>query len=879
MKKLFIPFLFLLFFSADLSAQRPSGPPGGSSREQMNVGRFYGKIVDEKGKGVEFAAVQLYSMRFDTVTKSRKEKLISGQITDNHGDFSLEKLPVFGEFIMRISYLGYEDLEKNVTFGLKPGGDRSSRRSRPSSGGGGFDHSRFAGMADKFDVDLGNIPLTLTSSTLDEVEVRAERAGVTLALDRKVYRVDKNVNATGGTAEDALRNVPSLSIDIDGNLTLRNGSPQIFIDGRPTTLTLDQIAAEEIESVEVITNPSAKYDASGGQAGIVNLVLKKERRIGYNGSVRINGDSEGSLGGGGDINLREGKFNVFMSGFYSARKGTRFSETTRNNYFGNPFTNVFQDGERESDGSFGYGRAGVDWFIDNRNTLTFQGNFMRGSHGGGEMLTIRTDSLTGESVYASSTAIRNSPSDRTFENIGGSILYKHLFPKKGRELTADLNYNSISFLSDGNYTTQYLETSWESRERQEGDGGTDVVTMQADYVDPIGENMKIEMGVRASIRNTSNNNYSSVYNPTTSAWDVVSNFADEYKYDDNVYAAYTSFSHKMGDWGYMAGLRVESSQYKGELQNGESTFSNEYPFSLFPSLFITRDLNEEDNLQLSYTRRIKRPHFFQLMPFTDFSDSLNLRRGNPNLVPTFFNSFEFTYLNLMDKGHSLLVSAYYKQAFDLITSYQFTEYNEELEQDMIISSYTNSNTSQAYGLEVTLRNPFLKRFELTSNVNVYNSKVDASNVESGLINEQFSWYIKENLTAKLPANFTLQVSGEYRSKAAFSPSSSSGRGRGHHRGSSSTAQGYTLPSWFVDVALRKDFFNKKLNLTVNVSDIFSTRKYGSYTLSDFFEQESIRYRNPQTVRVSLSYRFGKPDTSLFKRKNMKVNMEGSDMMQ
>ena len=243
-----------------MAAQNWPGAPGGGGTgggQQMNNGRFYGKVVDESNKGVGYATVQLYKMQFDTLSKTMQEVMLTGQITADNGDFTLEKLPVMGDFNLKISFIGYAELTQKVSFGMKAGGGM------PAGG---------------FDKDLGNIKLVNSSQTLAEVTVTAEAAQTTLALDKKVYRVDKDASTAGGNAQDALKNVPSLSVDLDGNVSLRNGSPQIFVDGRPTTLSLDQISADAIESVEVITNPSAKYDAGGGTAGIINIVLKKEKR-------------------------------------------------------------------------------------------------------------------------------------------------------------------------------------------------------------------------------------------------------------------------------------------------------------------------------------------------------------------------------------------------------------------------------------------------------------------------------------------------------------------------------------------------------------------------------------------------------------------------
>jgi outer membrane receptor protein involved in Fe transport len=382
--------------------------------------------------------------------------------------------------------------------------------------------------------------------------------------------------------------------------------------------------------------------------------------------------------------------------------------------------------------------------------------------------------------------------------------------------------------------------------------------------------------VRVAMRRNKNDNENAIFNQDDNVWVPVTNLADHFKFNDDVYAAYGQFSHQFPNWGYQVGLRAESSFYGGALTDRDSSFQINYPISLFPSVFFTRKINELDNIQFAYTRRINRPNFFQTMPFTDFSDSLNLRRGEPTLRPEFMNSLELSYQNIFKKGHNLLVSIYYKRASDLITNYQFTEFNEDLGKEVLITSYANSNSSQAYGAEMTLKNSFFDVVDFTTNVNVYQSKVDASNVESSLVIDRLSWFVKEMVQVKLPAGFSLQLSGEYRSRASFTPNE--GTRMPWMGGPTNTAQGYTLANWFVDAALRKELLERKATLTLNINDIFRTRRQGTYTETGIFIQDTWRVRDPQVVRLNFSYRFGKMDMSLFKRKNMRMNMQGNDMM-
>lgn len=853
-----LPFLLPVFFfwAFALAAQQPQK----QNPAQSNNGRLYGKVVDETtGKGLGYASVQLVAMRMDSASGSKKEKVIAGQLTEENGEFSLENLPVMGKFRLKIIFMGYASAEQEVSFGPFSG--------RPNNGEGSMNMAAF-------DKDLGNIVLAATAQLLKEVTITGEGSAVSLSLDKKVYKVDKDGVAAGGTAEDVLKNVPSLSVDIDGNVSLRNAAPQIFVDGRPTTLTLDQIPADVMDNIEVISNPSAKYDASGGNAGIVNIVLKKERRVGYNGNVRAGVDMRGRANLNADLNARQGKINAFIGGGYNGRKSVGTGETDRYNRFGDPLTNVFQSTMSEHNRFFASVRGGLDWFVNNRNTVTFSGNYHGGRMRGFDEIGIDTDTLLASGIRSSS-AVRNTDNTRRWGNFGGQMLYKHLFPKDGKEWTADINLNQSHFDNQGNFITGYLQPVYQSMQQQNGEGNNRFITAQTDFVNPINSSMKVEAGARVAIRTYRSENASYNFDYTSNQYVRAPTYADQYEFNDQIYAAYATFSHSFKNWGYQAGLRAERSTYTGTLTDVDTSFTNAYPLSLFPSLGITYKLNDEDNVQLTYSRRINRPNFFQMTPFPDFSDSLSLSRGNPDLVPEFTNSLELSYQNIFSAAHNLLTTLYYKRAVDLITSYQFTEFDPALQRDIIVSSYANSNSSMAYGLELTLKNKFWEKLELTTNLNFYNSAVDAKNVENDLSNEQFTWLIKESLTLKLPAKITFQASGEYQSRTAFALNSGS-RYMGWGGGPSSSAQGYTVPSWFVDLSLRKDIWNRAASVTLSVQDIFRSRRGGSHSESPFFVQDSWRRRDPQFVRLNFSWRFGKFDVALFKRKNTRVNTEGMD---
>ncbi|MBS1601771.1 MAG: carboxypeptidase regulatory-like domain-containing protein, partial [Bacteroidetes bacterium] len=311
-------------------AQVPGGGGGrrGPGGQVPAIGHFYGKIVDGKtGKGMDGASVQLIQSKFNPATNARKDTVIAGMITHRNGEFSLENLPIFGNFRLTISAIGYTTYDQKVAFDLK--GLRGAAGSAGAGNDGQPNMDRAAAAANATDKDLGNIKLQQDAQSLAQVTVTASKPLITMGVDRKIYNVEKDISAQGGTGTDVMRNVPSVQVDIDGNVTLRNSTPTIFVDGRPTTLTLDQIPADAIQSVEIITNPGAKYDASGGTSGILNIVLKKNRKAGYNGNVRSGVDQRGRVNLGGDINVKQGKVNFFLSGNFNQRKSISTGQTDR----------------------------------------------------------------------------------------------------------------------------------------------------------------------------------------------------------------------------------------------------------------------------------------------------------------------------------------------------------------------------------------------------------------------------------------------------------------------------------------------------------------------------------------------------------------------
>lgn len=885
MKILF--YTFLLFTSQQIFAQMPGGRAAGGRSQNFNMGHLYGKVIDSKtSKGVDGASLQLLGNRLDSATGKATSRTIKATITDSKGNFDLDNLPVTGNNTLKFSAVGYKPIDQKVSFGLKrPEGGAQAEGSR----------EQMLSMTDK---DLGNIKLEQDATNLGNVTVTSTKSLFEMGVDRKIFNVDRNLTSQGQTATEVMKSIPSLSVDIDGNVTMRNATPQLFVDGRPTTLTMDQIPADIIDRVELITNPSAKFDASGGNAGILNIVLKKNRKTGYNGGLRIGADSRGRINLGGDINLRQNKINFFASGNLNQRKSKSEATTDRTNIKnGVSLSRVYQQSHPVNIGSFGFIRAGFDYLIDNRNTITTTGNYNKGNFKNNDNQRIDSSLVTNPSY---NTVLQNS--NGHFQNLGSQLSYKHNFAKTGHELTADANYNYSKNENLNNITTQTYDLSSVEKGlsvmQQSASGGTSKnYTFQTDYENPVSENQKIEFGARAAIRDFENDNNQYFFNHASSKYELSDRISSSYKFNDQVYAAYGTYSLKVNKWSYQLGLRAESSTYRGSIigknvlgQDSLSSFKVDFPLSLFPSAFITYKISDKEDLQLNYSRRINRPNFWQLIPFTDYSDPSNLSVGNARLKPEFANSFEVSYNNNYKKGANFLVSTFFKYNTNLITRYQYQDANPDTahhyssEDSVTFNTYINANNSITYGIELTNRMPVTNWWDMTTNFNLFNSKINLDDPkQSNLSNQRTSWFVKWNNSIKFLKKFSLQLSGDYYAKTVLPQGGGGGGGGrgGFGGGPVATAQGYINPRYSFDIALRKDWTWKGGNsasLTVSMNDFLRTQLYSIYSESAFLQQTSERRRDPQILRVNFSYRFGKFDVNLLKRKNNKEEQGGNDAM-
>ena len=814
--------------------QEPVQEAGISTPRQNNANSntLYGKLVDKNtGKAIEAASVQLYP-----AGKKKTDNLLDGMLSRPNGEFKFDALPQENSFKLVITALGFKTIEQNIV--INADGENNERRN--------------------FEKDLGRIELETNYKKLDEVVVSSGKPALQMGIDRKVFNVEKSLVATGGTAIDIMKNIPSVSVDIDGNVELRNSAPQIFIDGRPTLLTLDQIPADHIEKIELITNPSAKFDASTS-GGIINVVLKKNKRIGLNGVVSLSVGTPKVFSGNLNLNLRQGKFNFFVSAGHNESGGKAKGSTLRQNKSGGAITDYFnQYSVNERSRHFNSIRFGTDFFISNRNTLTFTQSFNKGVFGNVE--TQDQEYLDNNQALVR-YGLRISDDQSGFNRNRSALNYKYNFPKEGKELTADLSYDYGGRNNNGDvlntfYNPDGSEYQPKSDVWNQGGSNEKQFTFKVDYSNPITEFTKIEMGFR-----TNHSKFSSFYDAFArgNGPDVKLPLSNNYAYNEMINGAYFTYSYKKENFSYQLGLRAEQASFNGLLIDSAYKFGYDYPTqikniwdALFPSLFVTKKIGEDDELQFNYSRRVRRPRFWELNPYIDINDPSNIRQGNPNLKPEYVNSFEFNYSKNYKKGNFLGV-LYFKsnprditQYSDTITAAQYQQLNNAaVDPNAILNTYINANTTNRYGIELTLQHKPGRNLEITPTFNLQYRTVNAKVNNINLSNKGLNWEAKlianykiETKHSSLFNNLGFQFIADYESPTVL-------------------PQGKRKAQFDVDFALKKEFLkDKKASLTFAINDVFNTRQWGTIYDTEQFYQDSYRRWNVRSFRLSFSYKFG-----------------------
>jgi outer membrane receptor protein involved in Fe transport len=822
-----LTFLVILGTTA-ANAQAPSGAPrgggGGGNMRMGAIGRVYGKLVDASSKEpIAYASVAIYSLA------TKKDSIIGGALTLDNGDFNIESLPL-GRVKVRFSFMGFKQKDQMVALT----------------------------MPDNVELDMGNVAMENTAQNLKEVTVKAEKSTMQMNIDRKVVNVDKNLVASGGTAEDVLKNVPSVTVDMDGKPSLRNAETTVYMDGRPTTLTLNQIPADQIDQVEIITNPSAKFDANL-TGGILNLVMKKNKKPGYNGVLNVGAGTSGQRNAMIALNIKQSPIGISLMYNVNARASLNKGYNNREYFNLTPEKYYQQDNVNDFSNIHQMGRLGLDYYVNNRNTLSI-GQMA----GGGNFNVVGDQTFAGKNSSNANlySGTRRTDAQNQFRHYTTNMTWKRTYPKKGEELVVDGQYQFSKSVNNSDFTTKnYLANGSANGnpalQQNRGGGSGEHGQIQIDYTNPLSDSSKLEFGGKVFYRQASNFLNLNLYDYSDASYHREANLSSNFLLDDMVNALYANYSNRYKGIGYQAGMRFEQSYFKGKSLNDNTIFTYSYPSasgdnilkSLFPSLYLSKKLDENHEIQLNFSRKVRRAGHMEIMPFIMAADKKSYRIGNPLLRPEFINLAELNYNKQFGEGSNWLSTVYARFIEDPIIQFA------TIQGDTTRMSFINGDQSTVLGLDNSLRYVLNKSFDISLSANVFQIKIKTQN----FANEGWAYNSKATLNYKLPKDFTVQLSGNYESEKVL-------------------AQGRVLPMYFADVAVKKTFF-KVASLTFSVSDLFDTRAMRQeLNIPNQYIQTSQMRRDVRFFKVSFSMPFGKPDASIFKnRKKQQPQQQQQEM--
>lgn len=777
--------------------------PQGQQRSMPGSGSGAGKITgiltdSQTSQPIGYGSVVLF--------RAKDSIMVNGSISNDKGNFTIDKVP-FGKYFLKVTFVGYSTARvNNITVAPK-----------------------------NSDVELKEIKLKPSSVSTQEVVITSERDMIVNNLDKKVINVDKNIASAGGTAVDVMQTVPSVTVDANGGVSLRgNSNVTILIDGKPSGLAgvsssdvLSQIPASSIESIEVVTNPSAKYDPEG-TSGIINIVMKKKSIQGINGIASLNAGSGDRYNGSINLNYRRDSFNFF--GSYDTRFGNmnNTGASDRISTMGGFTSYLDQNSINKNRMIFQNFNLGTDYYLNDFNTLTFSVQH-RNINGEGHSSNDNRNLDSANTLTRLFTRVNDS--DRKIKTFDYTLSYKKTFDTKSQELTADIIYsnNKMGRGEDIRQKDFGNGSSFSSNlQHANSDMKNDMMIIQSNYVQPYGENGRIELGWKSNLRkSTSNYDYYN-YNDLESAWIANLLLKNYYEYNEKIHAVYGIFSGVFAGIKYQAGLRAEQVYATSKLELTNESFDNNY-FSLYPTLHLVQEFSDEQELALSYSRRVDRPNGRQLNPFVDYSDSLNIVYGNPKLKPQYINSYELGYSKVWEKS-SFSSSLFYRQTDGIISN--ISSINEA---GVTKTTFENLNNGISYGVEVIGSKPIADWWKLNANFTYFKSIIHGGEAGNDLNSESYSWTGKLNNNFSLGNNFSLQLMANYRAPVVM-------------------IQGKMKEMYFADVAMRKDLLEGKLALTLRVSDLFNTMKFNSESFGTGFFTNSTNKMNSRAVYLGVSYK-------------------------
>ncbi|MFD2202022.1 TonB-dependent receptor domain-containing protein [Shivajiella indica] len=768
--------------------------------QQVGKGSIVGKVVEQSSSSaLNFATVAVYD---------NQNNLVEGSITDENGAFNLS-VP-FGDYYLLVEFMGFEPYKSPIF---------SISRENPRH-------------------IFENILLSPSFDNLEEVIVQGEKPLMELALDKRVFNVGEDLANAGRTTSDLLMNLPSVTVDTQGNVRLRGSdNVRILVDGKPSGLVsfkgsrgLQQLPASMVERVEIITNPSARYEAEG-MAGVINIILKKENNSGFNGSFEVIAGTPTNLGLAANLNYRHKKINWFINYGIAKRKVPRIGTLYQEAFGGDTLFISDQSTEGVVNSIDNNVRAGLDYFFNENSILT--GSYSLRRSDAHRITDIRYDDFIFNMDNMQSYSLRRQDETEKEPNSEILLTYKRTFDQKGHELTTVLTYldyweNSDQLFTESTYSPEgVLIPSRSLVQTSINDEFEKQYLFQIDYTKPIGNEGKLETGIRSSFRDMENDFIVEEQNEQGD-FEPIPGLDNIFLYRENIHALYGILGNKTKKLSYQGGLRTEWTDIKTTLVKTNEENPRNY-VNLFPSAHVTYNFTEENGLQLSYSKRVRRPFYNDLSPFVTFSDARNFFSGNPDLEPEFTDAFELGHIKYFEKG-TLFSTVFYRNTVDKIERIRTVD-NE----GNATTLPENLNGEQSFGLEFTTDYVLFPWWKIDVNLNFFYANIDGSNIQTDFTATTYSWNARQNSRFSFGNGIIAQVRANYQARQQI-------------------AQGVRKGIFFMDLSASKDILKKRGTLVLNITDIFNSR-WDRYILEG---EGFITYGDFQNVRrqinLSLNYR-------------------------
>ena len=763
-----------------------------------------GKVVDvDSNAPLEYATISILSQKDSSI--------VTGDITDATGQFTISTRP--GNHFVKIDFIGYQPV---------------------------FVNDVVINRENKM-VDLGTLKLGANAEQLQEIEVRAEKSSVQMSLDKRVFNVGKDLANTGGSAEDILDNVPSVAVDVEGNVSLRGSEGvQILVDGKPSGMIgiggsggLKNIPANLIDKVEVITNPSAKFEAEGA-AGIINIVLRKEKKKGLNGSFDFTAGYPQILGTAINLNYRRKNFNFFTNLGINNRTniggGSSYQE-----FYDSLTTEILKtDREHNRGGITGSFRFGADYYVNKNNILTTSFNYRLGDEN--NLATIHYQDFLNSLDNPLGNSTRTDEEEEKESKLEYVLSYKRLLGKKGHELTADVRYQDNSEIENSIFTEKFFTSENipsgidDTQQRSNNEEGESRLITKLDYVRPFGKDGKFEAGYQGSYRNIRNDFLVEQLNDQV--WEVFDGLSNNFNYEENIHAVYAMYGNKINKFSYQFGGRLEHSDVVTELLQTNEVNPRDYT-NFFPTIHLTYDLPSDNAVQVSYSRRLRRPRFWDLNPFFTLSDARSRFSGNPDLDPEFTDSYEIGHIKYWEKG-SLGSSIFYRHTTGVIQRI----ISDVIEVDSIIVTFRqpeNLATRDDIGFEFNFSYNPVKWLRINGDMNLFRSITDGTNFGDDFSADTYT------MSGRLTTRTTIKKKTDVQI-------------RFNYRAPRETTQGRTKAMAMMDFGANRDILKNKGTLTLSIRDVFnSRRRRGIIDTENLFREEEFQWRG-RTATLTLNYR-------------------------